>query len=275
MSSKCLQETRVIEKKKMKNASPVFFDFDKHAPMLIPPTVYAALCILLSLALTVVSHHYPAYEYSLLTVCITLVLLEIGFFTRRAVHYIPMLWIWCIWLMLRITNTNYLECVEEVECTAISNDFSHRAAGTVQFAAALLTLIRPFRGPVLLFILALLVGVSHLLPNPELTDERTSVLRVVCFVVMYYASLIVHGIASVTEKPSNSGVVKILQSQWCLFVLNPWILLVTSAVQIMAVMLFIGAHSGNLDHVNYDAEDGLLAHTANVENQKKHSSSDV
>ena len=251
------------------------FDFERHAPLLITPTVYGAVSILLSLALTVISHHFVRFQYAALVASLTIVLLEVGFFAKRAVLYIPMLWVWTIWLTLRITTTNYLECVENGHCEEIVfAEEVYQAIGGWQFLVSLLLFLQPFRGQKMLFLLAFSVAGSHLIPSAELPDEWSTVVRSVCFVALYYLSLIVTACYGVTESRTNSGVVKVLQSQWCLFVFNPYVLVLASVIQgmVAAGCIFLNAH--NLANVRYNTEDALAAHTDVMPDGSKKSGSE-
>lgn len=248
---------------------------ERQVPLLITPTLYAGISIVLSLMLTVISHHYTEFQYATLASIIAATLIEIGFFTKRAVLYIPMLLIWLFWLTLRITNTSYLECVEYSNCKPIVfPERTYQLINGVHFLASLLTFLRPFRHPVVLFVIAVSVSLSHTVPSPEIPEEWTTVVRVACFVILYYLSLVVTACYSVVEKRSNTGVVKVLQSQWCLFINNPYMLILASVVQGMVAAAFIFLNVHNLEHARY-AEDGITAHTDHVdEGSKKDSSID-
>lgn len=248
---------------------------ERQVPLLITATVYAGASVLLSLGLTVVSHHFTEYEYSALICVIAAVLIEISFFTRRAVLFIPMLWVWVLWLALRITNTNYLECVEKGSCKPmLFTGQTYQVTSGVQFLASLLTFLRPFRHPAALFVLAVCVAGAHTVPSPEIPDEWMTVVRVLSFVALYYASLVVTACYGVVEGRSNTGVVKVLQAQWCLFINNPYMLLLAAVVQGMVAAGFIFLNIHNLEHARYE-DEAIAAHTDHIDSGDKDSNSDV
>jgi len=237
---------------------------DRQVPLILTATLYACLSILLSLGLTVISHHNSQYEYTALVCVIAATLIEISFFTKRALHYIPMLWIWLLWLALRIINTYYLNC-ESCQAPVFSAR-TYQITSGAQFLASLLTFVKPLRHPVALFVLAVGVAAAHTVPSHRQPDEWTTVLRMLCFVLLYYLSLVVTACYSVVERRSNTGVVKVLQSQWCLFVNDPYMLFVAAIVQGLIVSGFIFLNSHNLEHARFP-DDGVQAHTGLVDDR--------
>jgi hypothetical protein len=174
-----------------------------------------------------------------------------------------------------MVNSGYIECVEAGDCAPrVFTEQTYHLSSAGMFLASILTFVKLFRNTLVLFVIAVLVAACHTVPSNELPDEWTTLVRVGAYVVLYYVSLVVTACYSVVETRSNTGVVKVLQSQWCLFINNPYLLVLMAVTQGMIAAIFIYFNVHNLEHIRYN-EDPVKAHTEYIEEPVEESGSDV
>lgn len=245
---------------------------EDHLHLLIIPTIYGAVSILLGLGITVIAHHFPDYEYGFLMICLLLVLFEMGFFAGRAMLYIPMMWIWSLWLILRFVNMNADSDTKNT--FPVFDPIIYLLFDLQQIAVSLLSFISLFRQRWPLFLITMLSAGVHIARKDNI-DELDTVKRLVCFILCYYLSLVITACSSVTDGRRNNGVVNVIQSKWCLFIFNPGILLLATVIQAMVAAAFIFKHAHILANISYTQKDGMTTHTDAVKPYRKTSSSQM
>ena len=203
------------------------------AAVFITPAVYACVCILFSIGLTISLNHHPYMHWNVLVAAFSTVTLALGFFPRQSMHYAPLLFIWCFWLALRTALSDYWHLVESGIYNPIPFHANvYRVSVALHLLLGWLTFLRRFRGfgPVLT-ISVLVVLITAIVPKPQPTDEYLALFQSIAYVLLYMFANIVVEIYSLNEGRTGNAAVKILQSSWALLVEDSLVITIMTALQ--------------------------------------------
>lgn len=217
----------------------------------ITPALYAAVCILFSLGLTISLNHHPYMHWNVLVLAFGTVTLALGFFPRQSMHYAPLLWIWCFWLAMRTALGDYWNLVDEGVYTPIPFHANiYRGSVALHLMLGWLTFSRRFRtfGWVLLISLTVVV-ITAAVPKPRPTNEYLTLAQSIAYVLLFMFSNVVVEIYSLNEGRSANAAIKILQSSWALLVEDSLVITIVTALQCLMSLVVLWHYHKDLPKV--------------------------
>lgn len=217
----------------------------------ITPALYAAVCILFSLGLTISLNHHPYMHWNVLVAAFATVTLALGFFPRQSMHYAPLLWIWCFWLAMRTALSDYWKLVDEGFYTPIPFHANlYRASVALHLLLGWLTFSRRFRrfGWVLFISLAVVV-ITAVVPKPRPTNEYLTLAQSIAYVLLFMFANVVVEIYSLNEGRTANAAIKILQSSWALLVEDSLIITIVTALQCLISLAVLWRYHEDLPKV--------------------------
>lgn len=240
----------------------------------ITPVLYAAICILFSLGLTISLNHHPYMHWNVLVAAFASVTLALGFFPRQSMHYAPLLWIWCFWLALRTALSDYWNFVDKGVYTPIPFHLTlYRASVALHVLFGWLTFARRFRGLYAVLVISVLVVLNTaLVPKPRPTSEYLALAQSIAYVLLFMFSNIVVELYALNEGRSANAAIKILQSSWVLLVEDALVITIVTALQALMCVAVLWQYADDLDKVYAVMQrpmDASVYHTGVLPDRKR------
>lgn len=222
--------------------------------LFITAALYACLASVAALGLTVVIHHHPQFQSLLLLSLCAAVYLELGFFPRRSLLFIPYLLVWSLWLVERVVLGAYWHAVNNSLYEAVPLvEHQYAIAFAVQLTCSWLTVGVPaLRRGWTFFFLTALAAAAYVAQWSPPHSEWMTVLQAGCFSLLYLLSIVVVACFQQNESGLYAGALRVVQSAWCLSALNPAVLLVAASIQGMMGIAVIGQNIDSLRFLNVE-----------------------
>lgn len=217
----------------------------------ITPVLYAAICILFSLGLTISLNHHPYMHWNVLVAAFATVTLALGFFPRQSIPYAALLWIWCFWLAMRTALSDYWNFVDQGVYTPIPFHLNiYRLSVALHVLFGWLTFARRFRGFYTVLAISLLVVLNTaLVPKPRPNSEYLALAQSIAYVLLYMFSNVVVELYALNEGRTANAAIKILQSSWVLLVEDALVITIVTALQALMSVAVLWNYADDLDKV--------------------------